>query len=81
MKGELGTLKIKEHNRYKNVHVSCNDNAFGRRVIDKINALLTKETYLKFLSYHEEWNNGDAEFRNTPIDYFINKKKLKNVVD
>lgn len=71
---------FKEHNLYKNVHVACNKNTHGREVIKKINALITKDALMEFLSYHEEWNNHDAEFRQTTIDYFINGKDLKNVL-
>jgi hypothetical protein len=72
---------IEEHNLYKAVYVACNNDEHGRTVINKINALLTKDTILKFLSYHEEWNNKDLEFRRTTIDYFINNKKLENVIE
>lgn len=72
---------LKEHNLYKNVYVACNNDAFGQDVIRKVNALLTKKTLLKFLSYHEEWNDNDVEFRRTTIDYFINRKPLENVVE
>ncbi len=72
---------LKEHNLYKNVYVACINDEQGRAIIKKINALITKDTLLKFLSYHEEWNNSDAEFRHTTIDYFINEKKLENVID
>ncbi len=80
LQGEYVTYHLKEHNLYKNVYVACRNDEFGRRVIKKINALLTDETLMKFLSYHEEWNNGDADFRRTTIDYFINNKKLDNVI-
>ncbi len=72
---------LKEHNLYKNVYVACKQNEFGRKVIKKINNLLTDETLLKFLSFHQKWNGGDEEFRRTAIDYFIKKKKLGNVVE
>ncbi len=78
---EYVAYHFKEHNLYKNVHVACKKDAHGRGVIKKINALLTKKTLLKFLSYHEEWNNKDPEFRRTTIDYFIKGKKLKNVIE
>jgi len=73
------TYRLKEHNLYKTVHVACNNDRYGRDVINKINTLLTKETLMKFLSYHEEWNGGDAEFRRTTVDYFIRRKALGNV--
>lgn len=72
---------IKEHNYYKKVHAACKNDSFGRGVIEKINALLTDDVLLKFLSYHEEWNNKDPNFRRTTIDYFINGKMLDNVID
>lgn len=72
---------IKEHRRYKNVYVACNNDDVGTDVIKKINLLLTDETLLKFLSYHEEWNNVDPDFRRTTIDYFIKGKKLHNVIE
>jgi len=81
LSGDYITYSIKEHNLYKNVYVACKNDAFGRKVIDKINTILTKTTILKFLSYHEEWNNHDADFRRTTIDYFINGKDLENVIE
>lgn len=73
--------RLKEHNLYKNVYVACLNDDFGRDVIKKVNALLTKETLMKFLSYHEEWNAQDPEFRRTTIEYFIEGKKLGNVIE
>ncbi len=81
LKGEYIAYGLKEHNAYKNVYVACRNNAFGRDVIEKINKLLTAETLMKFLSYHEEWNNRDEKFRDTTIEYLINGKKLKNVIE
>lgn len=81
LKDEYVAYHFKEHNLYKNVHVACNNDAHGRNVIKKINALLTKETLLKFLTYHDEWNNNDPEFRRVTIDYFIKGKKLNNVIE
>lgn len=72
---------LEEHNLYKNVYVACNNDAFGQSVIKKINGVLTKETLLKFLSFHEEWNDADLEFRRTTIDYFIKEKNLQNVIN
>ncbi len=72
---------LKEHSLYKAVYVACNNDNHGRAVIQKINTLLNKKTFMKFLSYHEEWNNEDAEFRRTTIDYFIKGKKLDNVIE
>ncbi|WP_020592315.1 hypothetical protein [Kiloniella laminariae] len=72
--------RIKEHNLYKNVYVACKNDDFGKEVIEKVNRLLTEEILLKFLAYHEEWNDKDVEFRRTTIDYFIDKKKLANVI-
>jgi uncharacterized protein (TIGR02285 family) len=79
LKDDYIAYHLKEHNRYKNVYVACNNDAHGQGVIKKINALLSKETLLKFLSYHEEWNNKDPDFRRTTIEYLIEGKKLENV--
>jgi len=73
--------QLKEHNLYKNVHVACRNDSFGRGVIEKINAMLTKETLLEFLSYHDEWNGNNAEFRRMTVEYFIEGKELDNVVE
>jgi len=72
---------LKEHNVYKNVYVACRNDAFGRTVIKKVNAMLSKKTLLKFLTYHEEWNDRDANFRDTTVRYFIDGEKLGNVVE
>lgn len=72
---------LKEHDIYKKVYVACNNDDFGRQVIERVNALITDETLLKFLSYHEEWNNNDQAFRRNTIDYFINRINLKNVIE
>lgn len=75
------SYRIKEHNLYKNVYVACKNDLFGQNVIKKVNALLTQKTLLRFLSFHDEWNNNDAEFRRTTIDYFIKGQKLDNVIE
>ncbi len=72
---------FEEHNFYKKIYVACSKTPTGQKVVNRVNTLLTEETYLKFLSYQEEWNMGDPEFRRTVIDYFINDKTLPNVID
>ncbi len=79
--GEFISYRIKEHNLYKKVHVACFNDAFGREVIKKVDRSLTKDVLLKFLEYHEEWNNKDPYFRQTTIDYFIKGLNLPNVID
>lgn len=81
LSGDYIAYHIKEYDYYKNVYVACNNTAFGRGVIKKINKLLTEETLMKFLGYHEEWNNHDPEFRRMTIEYFIKGKTLENVVE
>ncbi|WP_421781736.1 hypothetical protein [Kiloniella litopenaei] len=78
---EYISYPLKEHNIYKNVYVACRNDPMGQEVIDRINGLLSEETLLEFLSYHEEWNDGDPDFRRTTIDYFIKKRPLLNVVE
>ncbi len=78
---EYISYPLKEHNIYKNVYVACLNDDFGQEVIRKINALLTEETLLEFLSYHEEWNDADPDFRKNAIDYFIKKMPLDNVIE
>ncbi|WP_299375446.1 hypothetical protein [uncultured Kiloniella sp.] len=78
---EYVSYPLKEHNIYKNVYVACRNDTFGQKVIRQINALLTEETLLEFLSYHEEWNDADPNFRKTTIDYFVKNMPLENVVE
>lgn len=77
---EFISYRIKEHDFYKNIYVSCRDTQFGNEVIDKINSVLTPETLRTFLMYQEEWNGQDPQFRYTTIDALINKKPLENVL-
>ena len=56
-------------------------NHINPNIIKKIDAVLTKDTLLKFLSYHEEWNEKDSEFRRVTIDHLINGLQLENVID
>ena len=79
LKNEYIQYPLKEHNTYKNVYVACNNSEFGRDIIERINASLTDEMLLKFLGYHEEWNDRDENFRQTTIDYLIKGLKLTNV--
>ncbi|MEX0299589.1 MAG: hypothetical protein AB3N28_11015 [Kordiimonas sp.] len=72
---------FEEHHFYKKIYAACSKTSAGQKVINRVNSLLTEDTHREFLSYHEEWNMGDPEFRRTIIDYFINKKPLTNVVD
>ncbi|MGO1121034.1 hypothetical protein ACTL6U_20200 [Rhodovibrionaceae bacterium A322] len=79
--GDFIYYHLKEHQLYKKVYVACNNSAFGRRVIDQVNALLTPQTLLTFLDYHEEWNDGDPAFRETTLDFFIRHLPLENVIN
>ena len=63
---------IKEDPFYKKIHVSCDKSELGAEIIGKINKMFTKELQEEFLSYHEEWNNGNVQFRKKYTDYFIN---------
>jgi len=62
---------IKEDPYYKKIYVSCDKSSLGKEVIEKINTLFTQELYEEFLSYHEEWNNKNPQFRKKYTDYFI----------
>lgn len=73
--------RIKEHQRYKKIYVACYGDAFGKQVIAKINAALTKEALSEFIDYHEEWNQRDPEFRRASEAFFLHGKTLDNVVD
>ncbi len=75
------SYQLKEHNLYKKVYVSCNNDVFGNEVIEKLNQFLTKDRLKQFLAYHEEWNGENSEFRETYLDYFIHEKPLENVID
>lgn len=77
---EFINYRLKEHNLYKKIYVSCRDTNFGNEVIRKINAMLTEDTYRTFLSYQEEWNGGDAEFRKITLDHFINGIEAENII-
>jgi len=63
---------IKEDPFYKKIYVSCDKSDLGKEVIEKINTMFTKELHEEFLSYHEEWNNKNSQFRKKYRDYFIN---------
>ncbi len=63
---------IKEDPYYKKIYASCDKSELGAEVIDKINKMFTKEFYREVLSYHEEWNEKNPQFRKKYIDYFIN---------
>ncbi|MDV7341170.1 hypothetical protein RYZ26_16300 [Terasakiella sp. A23] len=72
---------IIEHDIYKKVYVACENDAFGQKIIERINQHFTEEALIQFLKYHEEWNGGNIPFRTTYMDYFIHKKDVPNVID
>lgn len=71
---------IKEDPYYKKIHVSCDKSTLGKEVIEKINQFITPELHHKFLSFHEEWNDKNPQFRQTYIDYFINSNNNGTVI-
>ncbi len=71
---------IKEDPYYKKIYVSCDKSNLGKTVIEKLNQLITPKVHKKFLSYHEEWNEKNPQFRKKYLDYFIHKKEDKFVI-
>ncbi|OUS27581.1 hypothetical protein A9Q99_14145 [Gammaproteobacteria bacterium 45_16_T64] len=63
--------RLTEHRVHKKIAIACNNDEFGRHVIDQINPLITDEFIKMFLINMEEWNGQDANFRKTVMDYFI----------
>ena len=63
---------IKEDPYYKKIYASCDKSELGEEIIGKINNMFTKEFYEEVLSYHEEWNDKNPQFRKKYTDYFIN---------
>lgn len=66
---------LNEDKYYKKIYASCDKSELGKEIIAKINALLTKDVLLDFLSYHEEWNDKNLQFRERFINYYINKNE------
>lgn len=78
---EYITYNIREHFFFKKVYVACNKTDFGRRVIEQVNRLITKESLKTFLTYHEEWNGQDPYYRKIYSDYFLKGFLPGNIVD
>ncbi|OUS00257.1 hypothetical protein A9Q81_10845 [Gammaproteobacteria bacterium 42_54_T18] len=68
---------LKEHGIYKEIAVACTNDAFGRKVISKLDPYITLEFIKEFLAYMEEWNEKNAAFRNAVLQHF----QAKSIVD
>ena len=85
---ELKTEQKKNHYRFffldegrghKLVASACSNSSFGKEVIAKINTLIDKEFYLRYLDYRREWDADNPSFDQTFKGYFLNNKSVDYV--
>lgn len=80
-RGEYQFKNIPEINQYIPIYSHCSKSIIGRRIVDRMNSLLTDKKLIKSIDEYEYWYQNDPDFRQLFSDFIIDKKKIQLIQD
>jgi len=66
-------FNIEEISRYVPMYAHCSNNERGRKIVSKLNTLLTDARLIQSIEKYEYWYEGNHRFRKLFMDHIINK--------
>ncbi len=64
---------IEEMTMYTSMHSHCFNNAFGRRVMEQINKILTSDVLMEHLAVVERWNGQNKQYREVFMKHIMDQ--------
>jgi len=72
---------LEELDKYTSMHTHCSNTPFGKKVMDKVDKILTNEVLIEHLAVIERWNGKNKHYRDVFMEYVINQKPNELVVN
>jgi len=72
-------FNIEEINMYTSMHTHCSDTPFGRKVMTRVDEILTDELLMAHLDVVERWNGKNKNYRDVFMDHVINQQESQFV--
>ena len=63
------------------MYAHCSNNPTGKKIIKKLNELLTNQHLITSIEYYESWYEDNKSFRQIFMDYIVNKEAHPLVAD
>jgi len=72
---------IEEIDMYMSMHTHCSKTPFGKKVMSKVNKILTRDLLMAHLATVERWYGQNKNYRDVFMDYVINQNPNKFVTN